>query len=199
MATPDGRYVVTYNGELYNFQELRTELQALGHRFVLASDTEVLLAALAEWGTGALARFNGMFAFALYDRHERRLLLARDRFGVKPLYWARVGGKLLFGSGSEGDHCIARVPRRTRYRSSGRVSDVPEFLHRPDPVQGRALLPPGTFMTVAVGGEPRFERYWDFDFHERLQARARNSPRSADRLFRQAVSRQLMSDVPVAA
>jgi len=83
----DGRYTTVYNGEIYNYRELREELIALGHRFATLSDTEVLLAAYAEWGTACLDRFNGMFAFAIYDARTRRLFLARDRFGVKPLYW----------------------------------------------------------------------------------------------------------------
>src|SRR6202043_1580197 len=87
MVTPDGRFVLSYNGELYNFQELRQELESRGHFFRSAGDTEVVLHALAQWGTAALPRFNGMFALSLWDRRDRSLLLARDRFGVKPLYY----------------------------------------------------------------------------------------------------------------
>ena len=87
MATEDGRFLLTYNGELYNFRELRTELEAVGYHFHSRSDSEVVLKAFAAWGSDALLRFNGMFALALWDREERTLLLARDRFGVKPLYY----------------------------------------------------------------------------------------------------------------
>ena len=90
MTTSDGRYTVAFNGEIFNFQELRSELAARGHRFVSRTDSEVLLHAFAEWGLGVLRRFNGMFAFAIWDRDERILTLARDRFGVKPLYWAEA-------------------------------------------------------------------------------------------------------------
>ena len=86
MATEDGRYVIAYNGEVYNFSELRIELEAIGHRFHSRTDSEVVLKALAQWGDKALSRFNGMFAFALWDKRERRLMLARDRYGIKPLY-----------------------------------------------------------------------------------------------------------------
>ena len=87
MISSDQRYVLTYNGEIYNFRELRTELEAKGHRFRSQTDSEVALCALAEWGTDALLKFNGMFALAFWDRKKKKLLLARDRYGIKPLYY----------------------------------------------------------------------------------------------------------------
>ena len=99
MTSADGRYVITYNGEVYNFAELRAELDALGHRFRGGSDTEVMLAAFVAWGVErATTRFVGMFAIGLWDRQARTLYLIRDRIGVKPLYWCRHAGMLLFGS-----------------------------------------------------------------------------------------------------
>jgi asparagine synthase (glutamine-hydrolysing) len=98
MSTPDGRYHVVYNGEIYNYKELRRELERLGHRFRSQSDTEVLLAAWAEWGAPALRRFVGMFAFALLDTERRIVMLARDFFGIKPLYYANGDGIICFGS-----------------------------------------------------------------------------------------------------
>src|SRR5512146_3013748 len=98
MVTRDGRYVLTYNGEIYNFQELRTELESLRYLFRSRTDSEVLLYAFAEWGLKALERFNGMFAFALWEKKEKTLTLARDRYGIKPLYYAFDGNTLLFGS-----------------------------------------------------------------------------------------------------
>ena len=98
MATRDGRYVISYNGEIYNFNELRIELEALGHQFHSRSDTEVLLEGYAHWGIKVLDRLNGMFAFAIWDRVERTLLIARDRYGIKPVYYTQAGGTFLFGS-----------------------------------------------------------------------------------------------------
>ena len=98
MSSPDGRYHIIYNGEIYNYVELREELLKRGHHFRGESDTEVLLAACAEWGSGALPRLVGMFAFALLDIVERRLLLARDFMGIKPLHYATWEGGLAFAS-----------------------------------------------------------------------------------------------------
>ena len=104
METADGRYVLSYNGEVYNYLDLRSELQAQGRTFTTDSDTEVVLQAFAQWGESAFDRFNGMFGLAIWDRREQRLTLARDHFGIKPLYVARVphpdgtGEALLFAS-----------------------------------------------------------------------------------------------------
>lgn len=99
MANADGSLIVTYNGEIYNFAEVRAELEARGHQFRSHSDTEVILHAYRQWGEGCLERFNGMFAFALYEPATQSLWLVRDRLGVKPLYYAQVSdGSLIFGS-----------------------------------------------------------------------------------------------------
>lgn len=99
MSYSDGRYWITYNGEIYNFNELKEELQKLGHHFISHTDTEVILAAYAQWGTACLDRFNGMWAFCIYDTGTKEIFLARDRFGIKPLYyWAAVNGAFCFGS-----------------------------------------------------------------------------------------------------
>jgi asparagine synthase (glutamine-hydrolysing) len=98
MLSHDQRYVLSYNGEIYNYQELRAELETLGEEFHSQSDTEVFLAALTRWGTKALNRFNGMFAFALWDRRDKKLLLGRDRYGIKPLYYLDQSGTFAFGS-----------------------------------------------------------------------------------------------------
>jgi asparagine synthetase B (glutamine-hydrolysing) len=98
MITGDHRYVLSYNGEIYNYREIRSELEALGYWFRSQTDSEVVLNALAHWGPDALLKFNGMFGLALWDRKEQTLLLARDRYGIKPLYYARQGHCFAFGS-----------------------------------------------------------------------------------------------------
>jgi asparagine synthase (glutamine-hydrolysing) len=201
MATRDGRFVLTYNGEVYNFAELRAELEALGHAFRTRGDTEVVLHALAQWGRDALARFNGMFALALWDRDRRELLLARDRYGIKPLYWTLRGDALLFGS--EIKALLAHPAMRAELDREALV----EYLTFQNLFTQRTLfrevrlLPPGASMTVAAGDGPRpIEPYWDFDFREPdagARADEREYVEELDRLFRQAVNRQLVADVPV--
>src|SRR6185503_7753256 len=98
MASADGRYVIVYNGELYNYRELAAELADSGHSFASRTDTEVVLHAYQEWGPDCLHRFNGMFAFAVWDTRTRELFVARDRLGIKPLYYVTIGGTFAFGS-----------------------------------------------------------------------------------------------------
>ena len=98
MPYADGRYQISYNGEIYNYRELKEELKRAGCEFRTNSDTEVILAAYEEWGTEAFARLNGMFALAILDERERRIVLARDPIGIKPLYWGRSGRRVWFAS-----------------------------------------------------------------------------------------------------
>ena len=128
MLSPDGRFVITLNGEIYNYRELREELKSKGHAFRTQSDTEVLLAAWAEWGVECLPRLNGMFAFAIWDDRERTLLLVRDRVGIKPLYYAQTSGDETNGFvfASEVKAILASGLIKAGARS-GRASSVPHF------------------------------------------------------------------------
>jgi len=202
MATPDGSHVLVYNGEVYNFAELRVELQSLGHRFYSRTDSEVVLHALAQWGAGAVGRFNGMFAFALYDRDAQEVLLGRDRYGIKPLYYAERNGNVVFGS--EIKAFLAHSDFRAELDTAGLVEyfTFQNFLTDRTLFAGVRLLPAGTVLRVPV--EPTRtlapERYWDFTFTEpEQQGDPREYVEELDRLFVQAVSRQLVSDVPLGA
>jgi asparagine synthase (glutamine-hydrolysing) len=195
----DGRYVLSYNGELYNYRELRLELQAEGRRFTTESDSEVLLQALEAWGLKALDRFNGMFAFALWDRSARRLTLARDRYGIKPLYYARSGARLAFGSEQKAifaDPAFAPEVDREALLEYFTFQNL--FTDR-TLSKGVRLLPPGHVAVLDLGREsPGLDvsQYWDFDFREPDGPADPEAYREElDRLFRQAVNRQLVTDV----
>jgi asparagine synthase (glutamine-hydrolysing) len=198
MITRDGRLVISYNGEVYNFRELRAELEAEGYAFRSDTDSEVVLNAFHAWGEKSLDRFNGMFAFAVWDRREQRLTLARDRYGIKPLYWARFGGTFLFGS--EQKSILAHPAAR---RELDREALVEYFTFQNiftdrTLLKGIRLLPAGTIATLdrRPGAELSQRRYWDYRFREPDAAADRREYREElDRLLRQAVSRQIISDV----
>ena len=197
MATADGRHVITYNGELYNFRELRAELEALGHRFDSDTDTEVVLHAFQQWGPAALERFNGMFGLAVWDTERRELLLARDRYGIKPLYWSQTGDTFLFGSEIKSmlQHPALRakvsLPHLLEYFTFQNLfTDGTLF-------DGVCMLPAGSYLTVSESDAPQIRRYWDFRFGEDGPVDADEAREELDRLFQQAVRRQLVSDVPV--
>lgn len=198
MATEDGRYVMVYNGEIYNFQELRIELEALGHRFHSRTDSEVVLKSLAQWGPDALLRFNGMFGLAIWDRHKRTLFLARDRYGIKPLYYAHTAGRLLFGS--EIKAIVANPAYTVDINREGLLEYMTfqNFFTDQTLFKGVNLLPAGTWMRVGLDGISTSHRYWDYSFQEPENPRSEAEyVEELDRLFQQAVNRQLVSDVDV--
>jgi asparagine synthase (glutamine-hydrolysing) len=199
MSTADRRFVVTYNGEIYNFPELRRELEDLGHHFRSRTDTEVLLYAWAEWGVASLARFNGMFAFAIWDTKLCKLTLVRDRYGIKPLYYARRNNALLFGS--EIKALLAHPVMTVAPDKEGLLEYMTfqNFFTDRTLFKDIKLLPAGSFMTIDDGtGSSHIERYWDFSFEEPVQKFSLDEyAEELDRLFTRAVSRNLISDVPV--
>lgn len=199
MVSADHHYVLSYNGEVYNFSELRSELEAAGHWFRSRTDSEVVLNAFAAWGVKALDRFNGMFALALWDRRERTLLLARDRYGIKPLYTALQGNTFAFGSEQK---AIVAMP------GFRRVLDKPALLEYftfqniftdRTLLEDVKLLPAGHYAVLDLKRDrPELVRtqYWDYDFREPLNRASDEEYREElDRLFRQAVNRQLVTDV----
>lgn len=201
MATEDRRYTIIYNGEIYNFQELRIELEALGHRFHSRTDSEVVLKSLAEWGIGALERFNGMFAFALWDRLTRELTLARDRYGIKPLYFAITPKALLFAS--EVKAILAHPAYSVALNREGLMEYLTfqNFFTDQTLFSGISLLPAGTWLRMRPNGAVTApQRYWDFSFQEPENPCAdAEYVEELKRLFQQAVRRQLVSDVDVGA
>ena len=193
---------VVYNGEIYNHRELRKELQAKGHRFRTDhSDTEVLIHGYAEWGEGLPARLNGMFAFCIYDRARKRLFLARDRFGEKPLFFARQGGLFAFGSELTAIARHSRFSARLKQRSLQKLMAY-GFLPAPNAIlEDCEKLPGGSFLIFDVlTHEVRIHRYWRFKIEadnswlERPEGELVEELRA--HLF-EAVRRRLISDVPL--
>ncbi|MDP6450029.1 MAG: asparagine synthase (glutamine-hydrolyzing) [Lentisphaeria bacterium] len=199
MTTGDGRFVISYNGEVYNFQELRLELESCGREFQSRTDTEVVLNAFAEWGLDALNRFNGMFAFAIWDRQEQELFLARDRYGVKPLYYTCASNTLVFASE------IKSILEHPACQAEMDKSALVEYFTFQNFFTDRTLfkniriLPAGTYARVRADNitvEPT--TFWDYQFAEPDQPTTTEAyAEELDRLFRQAVRRQLVSDVDV--
>ena len=195
------RRAITYNGEIYNFRELRTELERAGHRFRSRSDTEVVLRAYEEWGESFVDRLNGMFAFAIWDARSRQLFLARDRYGIKPLYVTQLGSTFLFAS--EVKAFLAHpsfmaelsLPHVLEYFTFQNIFSEGTLF------RGVSLLPPGHTLSLRLAaGEQTRRRYWDFRFTESDTGVSDGEyAEELDRLFRAAVERQLVSDVPVGA
>lgn len=196
MESPDGRYVITYNGEIYNHRELRAELEAKGIVFRSRTDTEVLLHAFAVWGPGVLTRLNGMFAFGIWDRERRELFLARDRYGVKPLYVASLGARVLFGSEVKALLAHPEMRRAMDREALVEYFTFQNFFTDRTLFEGVRLLPAGTYLRVTPDGPQKPVRYWDYAFVEPEEPLdEREYLEELDRLFVQAVNRQLMSDV----
>jgi asparagine synthase (glutamine-hydrolysing) len=200
MANETGDVVLDYNGEIYNFQQLRVELESLGHIFRSHTDSEVVVHAYEEWGNACVDRFDGMFAFALWDRNRRRLFLARDRFGVKPLYWHLRNGLFVFASEIKAILAHPRVSREVCYPALNEYFTFQNVLTDATLFEGIRLLPPGCMLTLDVreGAEPRIERYWDYPFpSEPAELSSKEATDQLYEMFLDAVTRQLVSDVPV--
>ncbi len=199
LGNEDGRVLVVYNGEIYNFQELESDLLARGHRFSTATDTEVLVHLWEEHGPDMVERLNGIFALAIWDRGTRTLMLARDHMGVKPLYYAWDGRELVFGSQLAPILESGRVAREAAPQA---VYDYLALNYVPGPgtiLPGVMRLQPAHRL-VWRDGEVEVERYWDVRLASARVDVARDEREAAERLLatlRAAVRRQMISDVPL--
>jgi asparagine synthase (glutamine-hydrolysing) len=198
IGSEDGRIQVCYNGEIYNFASIRDDLRARGHRFVSGTDTEVIAHAWEEWGPAAVTRFNGMFAFALWDRAERRLWLVRDRLGVKPLYYAVSQGRLVFGSEIK---ALLVVPGVGRTLDPAALDAFLALNYVPGP---RTIwrevqqVPPGHLLSASAEGHT-VECWWDVQFGRDLLTDRRQAIEEIRALCDDAVRLRLVSDVPLGA
>lgn len=201
MHSPEGRYVISYNGEVYNFQHVRKELEAEGDVFQTTSDTEVILLAWRRWGEAAISRLNGMFAFAIYDREEHSLTLVRDRLGVKPLFYTSLpDGGIIFASELKGlmaHPALRPVPDERAVEAFLAWGYVPDHLCL---VRGVKKLAAGHILRFTAGQkEPQSKRYWQVDFRERSTASQAALQEELLTLMRDAVGLRMISDVPLGA
>jgi asparagine synthase (glutamine-hydrolysing) len=193
-----GRYVMVYNGEIYNYQDLRVLMP--GCSFRTTSDTEALLAAYAKWGPDCLQYLRGMYAFAIWDLQEKELFLARDRMGVKPLYYYKDDNRLIFASEIRGILATSLVKRKLDHAALVEYFSYQSVSHPLSPIEGVRQLAAGSWMKIK-NGETRQSVYWDvtnpgvdFDFSDSRRVQKKIS----DLMF-QSVERRMLSDVPVGA
>lgn len=198
ISNEDGTITVAYNGEIYNFNELRDELLANGHRFRTHCDTEVIVHAYEQWGDRCVTRFNGMFAFAVWDDNRRRLLLARDRMGVKPLVYLQRGEQLMFASEIKS---LLEDPTVARDVDCDVLMQYLSFFAIPEPhslLRGVKRVPAGHLL-IFEGGQARLERYWDIDFKEGAGRSENEWLEELEALLEDAVRIRLISEVPLGA
>jgi asparagine synthase (glutamine-hydrolysing) len=207
MTSADGRFIIVFNGEIYNFQPLRIELEALGHSWRGHSDTEIMLAAFLQWGVlEATRRFNGMFAFALWDKQDRVLHLGRDRLGEKPLYYGWVGDSFVFGSELK---AIRQFPGFDSAINRDALCSQIRFSYIPDPYciyQGFHKLPPASLITLrSPVDQPKPQLYWSLRHvieHGLDHPFSGNETQAIDTfeaLLHDAVGMRMISDVPLGA
>ncbi|HEY0961587.1 MAG TPA: asparagine synthase (glutamine-hydrolyzing) [Pseudomonadales bacterium] len=199
VANEDGTIQVVLNGEIYNFRELRSQLQSRGHVFKTTSDTEVIVHAYEEYGTACVEHLRGMFGFALWDSVKRQLLVVRDRAGIKPLYYGEFGGRLLFASELKSILALGQVDRELNWSS---VSHLFAFLTTPRDesiVKGVHKLEPGHLLIARPGQAPIVQRYWDMDFQPDYETTEAQFVDKLRGLLEESVKLCMISDVPLGA
>lgn len=190
---------VVLNGEIYNFRELRADLEARGHRFSTRTDTEVIVHLYEEYGEGCVRRLRGMFAFAVWDVARRQLLVARDRLGIKPLYFAEAAGRLVFASELK---AVVEAPGVERRLSLSAIDHLLSFLTTPSDqsiVECVRKLEPGHFLMASPGQRPRVERYWEPAFRPDYSRSEDDFAEELRERLVECVRSHLVSDVPVGA
>jgi asparagine synthase (glutamine-hydrolysing) len=199
IANEDGTIWVVFNGEIYNFADVRRQLEGFGHRFRTRSDTEVIVHAYEQWGAACVERLRGMFAFALWDAPERRLLLARDRLGVKPLYYAETGTGLIFASEIKAVLQDPSVSRDWRADALDAYLAL-EYIPGPATIYRQVRKLPAAHVAIVERGQLRLRPYWDLEFTGDGQAdREPEYLERLDALLRESVALRLISDVPLGA
>lgn len=204
MSNEDESIWVTYNGEIYNFQELRPQLEALGHHFATRSDTEVLLHGYEQYGLDSLKQLRGMFAIALWDENTQTLLLARDRVGKKPLFYAEVGGQFIFASELQ---AMVQHPAIQRELNLTALDDYLTYGYIPAPetiFQEIKKLLPAHYLLLTVGAaggirELKVKQYWGLDYEPKLELNEEQASQQLLELLTEAVRLRMIADVPLGA
>jgi asparagine synthase (glutamine-hydrolysing) len=202
MSNMRGDILITFNGEIYNFQQLRRELEGLGHSFRTRTDTEAIIYAYEQWGVDCLAKLRGMFAFGLWDRRRRRLFLARDRVGKKPIFYAQFGDRFLFASELQGLLADKGVPREI---DPPAIDAYLSYGYVPAPHTAFKCvykLPPAHYLTLELkraGYEKRIERYWTLDYAPKLRISENEACEALREKMTEAVRLRMISDVPLGA
>jgi len=199
MRSKDGKWVLVFNGCIYNYLELKQELKALGHDFISNTDTEVIVEGVSEYGTDFMKRLNGMFAIVIWNTEEKFLTLSRDRFGVKPLYYWFNGNSIVFGSE------IKAIIAHPEFKVSVNLDSLNEYFTFQNQFsyntlfEGVEMLPPANTITISKDtNEIKHYSWWDFNFSEpEKEMTFKTAKVETNKLFSQAVVRQMIADVPV--
>lgn len=200
MASDDGLQLqIVFNGEIYNYQQIRKDLESEGARFRTRTDTEVLLRAYAKWGESCLRRLRGMFAFAIWDGRRRRLMLARDRIGKKPLFYTEHAGSLYFASELQSILANPEIPRSVNWKG---IDHYLSYGYLPAPESGFLgihKLPPAHYAVWESGRKPVIERYWTLSYRPQSDMNEMEAVEELRERMTEAVRLRLVSDVPVGA
>lgn len=202
MANDDGSLQITFNGEIYNYQALRAELEAFGYHFRTRTDTETILHAYEKWGVECLKKLRGMFALAIWDRQKKRLFVARDRVGKKPVFYTQVGARFFFASELQGLLANAEIPREVLPEA---LDGYLSYGYVPAPYTGfRNIfkLPPAHFLTLDLkeaATVPKVERYWSLSYAPKLRLSEAEACEALRAKLTEAVRLRMISDVPIGA
>ncbi len=198
MVYKNNQFILTYNGEIYNFKELRVELENLGYKFHSNTDSEVVLNAWVEWGEKSILKFNGMFAFAIWDKKKQNIFLVRDRYGIKPLYYAKWGNTILFASEQK---AILEHPKAVKKIDKTALFEYFTFQNiftDKTLIENIKLLKPASIAKIEYKKRNQITIYQYWDYHFKESSKFKNKleySEELDRLLKQSVNRQLVSDV----
>ncbi len=199
ISNEDGAIWVVFNGEIYNYRQLRADLEKRGHSFATTTDTETIVHLYEEYGEHAVDHLRGMFAFALWDRRNRRLLLVRDRLGIKPLYYAEVGGRLVFASELKAILQLPQVERKLNWTSVNHLFSSMFTPPSESIFEGIHKLEAGHILLATPAMRPRITPYWDVHFEPNRRRSEEETVEQLQVLLRESVKLHMVSDVPVGA